>query len=87
MAHTWMTLNWCSNGSSISSYSLGATGGTASFPGLSYDGIEGKGSLNVGWEIRYYAEFNSPPASSARPPANRFAGEQPGSTRSETRAT
>lgn len=57
MAHTWMTLNWCGNGSTITSYSLGSVGGSSQFPGLAYQGVVATGTLNVGWEVREYVEF------------------------------
>ena len=49
---TWMQLNWCSNGSSVTSYYSSNMGG-AGFNGVSYDGIIGQYSNNLGWEVRY----------------------------------
>jgi hypothetical protein len=57
MAHSWMTLTWCGSGGVITSYVLGAAGGTSSFPTISYSGIVDKGSLNVRWQVRQYVEF------------------------------
>lgn len=49
---TWMQLNWCSNGFSVTSYYSSNMGG-AGFNGVSYDGIIGQYSNNLGWEVRY----------------------------------
>jgi hypothetical protein len=54
---SWMQLNWCSNGSSITSYSTTNYGGIGR-NGNSYDGVASRGSLNVGWEVRSYVEFH-----------------------------
>lgn len=53
---TWQGLNWCSNGSSITSYSVFTRGGETSTPGWSYNGNGGQGSWNVGWEVRQYTQ-------------------------------
>jgi hypothetical protein len=55
--YTWMQLNWCSNGSSITSYSTTNYGGQGE-NGFTYDGVAARGSLNVGWEVRSYVEFH-----------------------------
>lgn len=55
-AHTWMQLNWCGNGSKITSWSVTDVGAQG-LDGFSYDGIIGRWSNNVGWEIRYAIEF------------------------------
>ena len=57
MAHTWMTLNWCGDGTRVTRWSRGAVGGTSSVAGLSYRGIAGRGALHVGWEVRAYTQF------------------------------
>jgi hypothetical protein len=49
---TWMQLNWCSNGSAITSYYASNLGG-AGYSGVSYDGISGQYQNNLGWEVRY----------------------------------
>jgi hypothetical protein len=54
---TWMTLNWCGNGKSVTSHSLGAHGGKSLSPGFSYQGIASTGGLGVGWEYRQYVEY------------------------------
>lgn len=57
VAHSWMTLNWCSDGRRVTRWSRGATGGSSSVAGLSYRGIFGRGALHVGWEVRAYTQF------------------------------
>lgn len=54
---TWMQLDWCSNGPSITRYSVPLKSGKGD-GGFSYDGVKSMGHLNVGWEIRQYVEFN-----------------------------
>lgn len=54
---TWMQLNWCASGGSITSWSVPIAGGTG-YAGNSYNGIVGSGALNVGWEVRQYKEFS-----------------------------
>lgn len=54
--NTWMQLNWCGSGGSITSWSTSNVGGQG-LGGVSYDGVVGKGHLNVGWEVRVYREF------------------------------
>ena len=54
---TWMQLNWCSNGSSITSYHISNTGGRGA-NGVTYKGVQGHGYLNAGWEVRAYVEFH-----------------------------
>lgn len=49
---TWMQLNWCSNGSTITSYYPSNLGGSGD-SGVSYDGITGYYQNNLGWEVRY----------------------------------
>lgn len=53
---TWQGLDWCSNGSSITSWHVYVRGGETSTPGWSYEGNNGQGSNNVGWEVRQYTE-------------------------------
>lgn len=55
--NTWMQLNWCSRGGSITSYSISNYGGQGDGI-IDYDGVEGTGHLNVGWEVRGYVEFH-----------------------------
>jgi hypothetical protein len=54
---TWMQLNWCGSGGHITSHSLGTHGGKTLSPGFTYEGIQGTGGLNAGWEYREYVEF------------------------------
>ncbi|PYC88052.1 hypothetical protein C7C46_01935 [Streptomyces tateyamensis] len=54
---TWMEADWCSNGSSITSYyttNVGAQGAGTN----SYEGLSNSGSRNVGWEVRQYQSFH-----------------------------
>jgi hypothetical protein len=53
---TWMELHWCSNGKTITSFSLADAGGQGSL-WADYNGIINKNSKNVGWEVRYYVQF------------------------------
>ena len=53
---TWMQLNWCSNGSSITSWSRSKTGGQGQ-DFFVWKGIVGSWPQNVGWEIRDAVEF------------------------------
>ncbi|KGN29729.1 hypothetical protein N802_11585 [Knoellia sinensis KCTC 19936] len=55
--NTWMQANWCSNGSSITSYSLTNRGGQG-LRGIAYKGLGGKYVSNVGWEVRQAQQFN-----------------------------
>ena len=54
---TWMQLNWCSNGPSITSYHTSNIGGRGA-SGNRYLGVVGQNHLNAGWEIRAYVEFH-----------------------------
>lgn len=56
--YTWEQLNWCSNGSSITSYSRpgNLTGGQGQ-NGVAYQGVVAGPYVNVGWEIRAAVEF------------------------------
>lgn len=53
---TWMTAHWCSNGSSITSYSLSNRGGQG-YKGIAYQGLGGTYRSNVGWEVRQAQSF------------------------------
>ena len=53
---TWMTAHWCSNGSSITSYSLSNRGGQG-YKGIEYKGLGGTYRSNVGWEVRQAQSF------------------------------
>jgi hypothetical protein len=55
-ADLWMQLHWCGNGTSITSYSISNTGGTA-YNGFSYDGVINHGYRNMGWEVRAYTQY------------------------------
>lgn len=48
----WQGLDWCGNGTSITSYSRYDRGGETSTPGWTYIGPAGATYNNVGWEIR-----------------------------------
>ena len=48
-AHSWMQLNWCGSGGSITSSSITNVGGSATI--INYAGNT-KDKLNVGWEVR-----------------------------------
>lgn len=52
----WQTLGWCSNGSNVTSYWIINRGGETSTPGWSYQGDNGQGAWNVGWEVRQYTQ-------------------------------
>ncbi|MFI9719635.1 hypothetical protein ACIHFE_08255 [Streptomyces sp. NPDC052396] len=52
----WQGLNWCSNGSGITGYHVYDRGGETSTPGWSFQGDNGQGSRNVGWEVRQYTK-------------------------------
>ncbi|HKT04333.1 MAG TPA: hypothetical protein VJT31_32815 [Rugosimonospora sp.] len=54
--YTWMQLNWCSNGTSITSWSRSNTGGQGQDTFV-WKGVVGSWSLNVGWEIRDAVEY------------------------------
>ncbi len=70
---TWMTLNWCGNGSTITSYSVSNYGGRGK-GGQSYDGVVATPSLNVGWEVRQAVEFNFDYFGSHAYPCNQIRG-------------
>lgn len=53
---TWMTANWCSNGSTITSYSLTGQGGQG-YKGIQYNGLGDRYVSNVGWEVRQAQVF------------------------------
>lgn len=53
---TWMQANWCSNGSSITSYSLTNRGGQG-YKGIKYEGLGQKYTRNLGWEVRQAQTF------------------------------
>lgn len=53
---TWMTANWCSNSSRITSYSLSGRGGQG-IAGIRYLGLGGTYVRNVGWEVRQGQQF------------------------------
>jgi len=52
---TWQGLNWCANGS-ITKWHVYVRGGETSTPGWSYEGNDGQGARNVGWEVRQYTQ-------------------------------
>jgi hypothetical protein len=54
---TWFQLNWCSDGSNVSSYYPSNIGGRG-LGGVSYDGVVGQYDNNVGWEARYAIAFH-----------------------------
>ncbi|MGC4936735.1 hypothetical protein [Kribbella sp. DT2] len=54
---TWMTANWCSNGSRITSYNIAQPGGQG-YKGIKYNGTGQKFINNVGWEVRQAQQFN-----------------------------
>lgn len=54
--YTWMQLNWCSNGPSITSWHVSNVGGQGQ-NGVSYEGYKGPYSLNAGWEIRAAIQY------------------------------
>jgi hypothetical protein len=55
--HTWMQLNWCSNGRTITSWSMPIADGAGDH-GNAYHGVNSRNALNVGWEVRQYAKFD-----------------------------
>jgi hypothetical protein len=58
-ADTWMQLDWCSNGRTITGFRTSNWGGsTARSDFLHYDGVQGRAFLNVGWEVRSMVEFH-----------------------------
>lgn len=55
---TWMQLNWCTDGQTITSSSITNVGGKSTVSGEDYNGATSKGKLNVGYEERAYTEFD-----------------------------
>jgi hypothetical protein len=53
---TWMTANWCHNGSRVTSYNLRNQGGQGK-KGIKYEGLGGQFANNVGWEVRQAQTF------------------------------
>jgi hypothetical protein len=54
---TWMQLNWCASGGTITSHSVSNYGGKGYY-GNEYEGVVSKPSSDVGWEIRQAVEFH-----------------------------
>jgi hypothetical protein len=52
-----MQLNWCSNGRTITSWSMPIADGAGDH-GNAYHGVNSRNALNVGWEVRQYAKFD-----------------------------
>ncbi len=52
-----MQLNWCGDGSSVTSYWVSNIGGNGS-GGFSYNGYSGPYMLDVGWEVRAAVQYN-----------------------------
>ncbi|MDZ7910887.1 MAG: hypothetical protein U5O16_03490 [Rhodococcus sp. (in: high G+C Gram-positive bacteria)] len=50
----WMTLEWCWNGTTITSYDVPDRGGRGVAPGWNYIAQAGGGKQNFGWEARGY---------------------------------
>ena len=53
---TWFNLNWCSNGSTITTYDYRNVGGQGLL-GFQYTGIAGNFEYNAGWEAREAIEY------------------------------
>ena len=54
---TWMELNWCHNGSRVTSHSVSQAGGVG-YKGNEYQGVNRYYTRDVGWEIRKAGQFN-----------------------------
>jgi hypothetical protein len=54
---TWMQLDWCSNGRTITSFRTSHFGGRGD-SGVTYVGVKARGYSNVGWEARSFVEFH-----------------------------
>lgn len=52
----WQRLNWCHNGSKVTSWKVTDRGGETSTPLWSYSGHQSQGSYNAVWEIRSYTQ-------------------------------
>ncbi|WP_415977471.1 LGFP repeat-containing protein [Rhodococcus sp. 077-4] len=50
----WMTLQWCWNGTAVTSYDVSDRGGQGLVPGWNYIAQAGGGKQNFGWEARGY---------------------------------
>ncbi len=74
----WQRLNWCHNGSKVTSWKVAERGGETSTPLWSYEGHAGKGSHNVGWEIRSWTQerfkYGFGPVSSTQTPCVQIRG-------------
>jgi hypothetical protein len=53
---TWLGIKWCSRHKRVISSRIYVRGGETQTPLWSYDGKKGKGTRNVGWEVRVYSE-------------------------------
>lgn len=54
--NTWMQLNWCASGGTVTSHTVTNVGGQG-LGGVSYAGVIGTGATSVGWEVRSFREF------------------------------
>jgi len=55
--NTWMQLEWCSNGKTVTGSRITFADGAGQH-GNTYYGIAGQGTVNVGWEVRSYTKFH-----------------------------